>query len=166
MYRPRARRAWMLAAAVLATSCYQSQTPLDPTPQVAVDARLLGVWRCVGPDPSDDAITIRVAAAGSRSYAVTWEESGKAAADHYEAYASAITGSTFLNVRETPVRSDTLWSLVRVTLLQPTVALVQMVHEDLLKGQGTAAVRRTIEAQLNNPGLYEKAPLACIRGAN
>ena len=29
-------------------ACYDFDFPLDPKPQVAVDARLVGAWRCLG----------------------------------------------------------------------------------------------------------------------
>src|SRR5262245_29605983 len=156
---------WILAVALVAGACYQSDTPLDPGPPATLDARLLGVWRCVGSDPSDDAITIRVAATpSSRMYAITWEESGKAP-DRYEGYLSSLADAMFLNLREVPAKPGAKWSFTRVRLLRPTVAQIQMVHEDLLKGLGSAAVRNAVLQQRNNPKLYEKAPLACIKPA-
>ena len=152
----------LVVFAGLAGGCYESDFPLDSSPQVQTDARLPGAWRCVGPDPSDDAISITATASASRSYAITWEESGRKP-DHYEGYVSSLKDSIVFSIRETPVTAESHWYFVHVVPLQANVAMIQMVHEGLLKGLDRAAVRTTLEQQRENPALYEEEPLVCIR---
>ena len=144
-----------------ASGCYQSDSPLDASPQSPIDARLIGAWRCVGPDRDDDAITITTAASAKGLYAITWEEPGKKP-DRYEGYVVALQGTTVINVRETST-PPSQWSLVHVDFLQPDVALIKVVNETLLEKRSATAVRATLEQQRANPALYEKDPLVCLR---
>jgi hypothetical protein len=150
------------ALAIASAGCYESESPLDATPLVPIDSRVLGAWRCVGPDPSDDAITVTVAASTRRRYLMTWEESGKKP-DRYEGYIVALKGTMLFNVREAPSTPESHWFLVHVDFLRSNVALMQVVHEELLKDLNAAAVRSTLERQRTNRALYEKEPLVCIQ---
>jgi hypothetical protein len=151
----------LLMTATLAGACYESPAPLDSAPP-ALDARLLGPWRCVNPDLTDDAFTIRVAAA-NRMYAITWEESGKPP-DHYEGFLTPLSGTTLMNLRESPPKPDSQWSLMHLTFFQPTIVMVRVVEDKLLKGLDVATVRKTLERQRDNPQLYQNDyPLVCIK---
>jgi len=155
-------RLLVLGLTSLALGCYESATPLNRPQPAPVDARLVGAWRCVGPDTSDDAITITTEGSPNGTYAITWEESGKKP-DHYEGYLAGLQDMTVLNVREAPASTTSQWSLARIDLLQPDIALIKVVSETLLKGQSAASVRMTLEQQKGNPALYEKYSLVCIR---
>ena len=152
----------VLALASPALGCYQSESPLDATPRSPMDSRLIGAWRCVGPDKSDDAITVTTVASANRMVAVTWEEPGKKP-DHYEGYLVGLKGTTVIDLREVPATPTSQWSLVHLDFLQPDIALIKVVNETLLKGLGPAAIRATLEQQRSNAALYEKDPLVCIR---
>jgi hypothetical protein len=156
------RRLFVLGLTSLAPGCYESATPLNGPQQAPLDSRLIGAWRCVGPDTSDDAMTITTARSPNGTYAITWEEPGKKP-DHYEGYLAGLKDTMVLNVREVTTSKASQWSLVHVDLLQPDIALIKVVSETLLEGQSPAAVRTTLEQQNANPALYEKVPLVCIR---
>src|SRR5262245_64462818 len=51
-------------------ACYESDQPLDPTPQVDVDPALLGTWHCTDGEPhGDEKVAIMtVERAGQRLY--------------------------------------------------------------------------------------------------
>ena len=155
----------MVAFAGAALGCYESALPLDPTPQVPTDARFLGAWRCVGPGANEEAMSITLAASTKTSYAITWEESGEKP-ELYEGHVSSLKGSIIFNFRKLPAAPAAHWFFVRVVPLEANVALIQMVHEELLEGLDRGAVKRTLEQQRGNPALYEKEPLVCIRAVN
>ena len=122
----------------------------------------MGSWRCVSPDATDEAITLTVGPSQPRSYAITWQESGKPP-DRFEGYASSLKGTTLVNVRDLTATTKP-WVFIHYTLLQPNVLFIQVVHERLLKGsvQSREAVRNTIERERLNPALYEDS-IVCMR---
>jgi hypothetical protein len=160
---------WMtlLILTGLVGGCYESEFPLDPVPQVQTDSRVMGSWRCVSPDASDEAITLTVAPSQVPRYAITWQESGRPP-DRFEGYASSLMGTTLVNVRDlnerVPPSTANPWRFINYTLLQPNVLYIRVVHERLLKGsaQSREAIRNTIERERLNPALYEDL-IACIR---
>jgi len=68
---------FVCAAALLMTGCYESDTPLDPAPQIPADTRILGIWRCATPDRGDAAFTLTITRATEASYFVRRQEAGK-----------------------------------------------------------------------------------------
>jgi hypothetical protein len=155
-------RTILLSMAVLAMGCYESEFPLDPAPQIQTDSRLIGAWRCVTPDASDEAFTLTVDGSGERTYAITWKESGKPR-DRFEGYASLLNATTLVNLRDvaaTPKR----WYFIHYAFLRTNVLLIRVIHERLLKSvvQSPAVVRTTIEREQLNPALYEDSSV-CVR---
>jgi hypothetical protein len=161
MVGPNRRFALVLLAGLVA-GCYESEFALDPTPQLQTDSRLTGSWRCVDADVSDEAITLTVVSSQARTYAITWQESGKPP-DRFEGYASSLKGTTLLNVRDLNATTKP-WLFIRYTLLQPSILFIQVVHERLLAGsvQSREAVRNAVERQRLNPALYEDS-IVCMR---
>jgi hypothetical protein len=155
-------RITLLVVAGLVAGCYESEFALDPAPQLQTDLGLMGSWRCVSPDATDEAITLTVDSSQARRYAITWQESGKPP-DRFEGYASSLKGTTLVNVRDLAAITKP-WVFIRYTLLQPNVLFIQVVHERLLKDlvQSRDAVRNTIERERLNPALYEDS-IACMR---
>jgi hypothetical protein len=156
------RRTILFIIAGLATGCYESEFPLDPTPQIQTDSRLVGAWRCVTPDANDAASTLTVESSQGRTYNVTLQESGKSP-DRYEGYNSSLKAITLVNLRDVAA-TQTRWVFVHYEFLQTNVLLVRVVHERLLKGvaKSPAAVRKIIERERLNPALYEDS-IVCVR---
>lgn len=153
----------LLVVALLSAGCYQSSFPLDPKPAGAVDPKLLGAWHCVS-GSSDDAVTVTMARAREGVYAVTLKEKG-ADPDRYEIHASRVGGQEFLNIRELDTKSSTPWSYGRSTLFSPDALQLQLVDESVMKGVAAtpAAARAAIEKRLNDPALFVKGPIVCVR---
>jgi hypothetical protein len=138
-----------VAFALLLGGCF-FEAPLDPAPQGALDARLLGRWRCVSFEPggsSDDAdagsAIVTIAAADRAGVDVVTIEH-----DRYEIHGSPLGADTVLNVRELGDTSSKPWLLVRHRFLQPNVVLFQLVDHEKVKpaGASPAAVREAVEA--------------------
>lgn len=53
----------LVMACLWLPACYDFDFPLDPKPQVPVDGRLIGAWRCLGVEASldDDPGVLRIA---------------------------------------------------------------------------------------------------------
>jgi hypothetical protein len=152
-------RAAILAVALISSGCYESEVPLDSTPQVSTDARLFGSWRCVSPDAedNDEVLKLTVTKAGPRTYSVVARDPEETSG--YDAYASLIKGTTVLNLRKT---STTRWQFVTYTLLQPDVLRIRLMSDRLLKGVPGTSIRKVIEEQRDNPALYEEY-VVCVR---
>jgi len=155
-------RAMLAITAALAAGCYESASPLDPVPQVDVDARLLGTWRCVSGGLSDEAITVTVERSGARSYAVAAKERDQEP-DRYDGYATSLNGTMVMNLRNLKGGAKP-WSFLKVDVLQPKALFVQYVSDTLLKGVAStpAAARTAIARERLNPALYEDL-CVCIR---
>ena len=154
--------ALLVMTAALAAGCYESASPLDPAPQVDIDARLLGAWRCVSGAASDEGVTVTVARSGARSYAVAVKERDQEP-DRYEGYATSLNGTMVMNLRNLR-DSAKPWSFIKVDVLQPRVLFVQYISDTLLKGVAAtpAAARTAIARERLNPALYEDL-CVCIR---
>lgn len=136
-----------VAFALLLGGCF-FEAPLDSTPQGALDARLLGRWRCVsfesgGSSDDPDAAIVTIAAADRADIDVVTIED-----DRYEIHGSPLGADTVLNVRELGDTSSRPWLLVRHRFLQPNVVLFQLVDHEKVKpaGASSAAVRKAVEA--------------------
>jgi hypothetical protein len=150
-------------------ACYEFDFPLDPKPQVRVDARLIGAWRClaVSADPDEPSLTLRIE---QKSQWITnwWTESrssdGALEKDGYEAHGSSLKGGALLNVRELGEKADDRWSFVRYTFLLPDVLRLQVVDDEpFAKEKGSAnALRRALEKRRNDPVIYGDL-CVCVR---
>ena len=162
----RSGKAIALVVALSASGCYESDFPLEPAPQVAVDASLLGTWRCLpsDADPQEGPATVVVESARERVYSVTWLEEGQNP-DHYQAYASSVRVPRLLNIQEVKEGvGSTTWVFARYTLLRPHVLQLQLVSEKALENveKSPPAVRKAIERLQGNPSLYEDF-CVCVR---
>jgi hypothetical protein len=151
-------RAVAALAAALAAGCYESDVPLDPAPTLEVEESWVGTWRClpVEADADEDPATLTIRRGAARRYDLGWQETGKAAPDRYEAFASTVGGAAFFNVQEVkPTGERGNWVFLRAALLRPAVLHVQVVADDALKGieKSPPAIRQAIERQLSSPAL-------------
>ena len=152
-----ARAAAVIAAALAAAGCYESDVPLDPAPTAEVDQAWLGTWRClpVEADADEEPATLMIRRGPERRYDIGWQESGKAP-DRYEAFASTVGGAPLFNVQEVKATGERgKWVFLRPALLRPAVLHVQVVADDALKGveRSPSALRQAIERQLSSPQL-------------
>ena len=145
-----------LIALAMSAGCYESDFPLDPSPQQGVWEAWLGTWRClpVGADADEPPATLRVKRGPEQRYDATWQEGDKQ--ERYEGFTSAIGSTRFVNIRELKADGKTgQWVFVRPTLLRPNVLQLQVVDNDAMKGveASAPAVRRAIEQNISSPAL-------------
>ena len=159
---------WALgfAATIGLGGCYEFESPLDATPQIPRDEALVGQWRCLyaKPSPTAEARTIGISQEGDRGYAFTPERDGKQP-EHLSGYASVVSGSTILNLRNSDQDSTTKkWTLVRYSFLLPDVVRFQLVNDESFRDfQSSSAVLRTaLERRALQPGVYEDL-FICVR---
>jgi hypothetical protein len=157
----------VILLAGLASGCYQSTFPLDPEPLVDLNPALVATWRCLPADGSVDeppaTLTI-TRAARARVYDVVWEAPDEAP-ERYEAYASAIRGTTVMNVGDTPQPgASRKWIFMQATLLRRNVLHLQVVEDDAMAGvaKTAAGVRAALERGRDTAGLYRDVAV-CAR---
>ncbi len=160
------RRTSALMAVALLSGCYESDFPLDPAPQIGVDAALVGTWRCLPLDGGADEqpATVVVQSDGARQYSVTWREGDKDP-DRYRAYLSSVRVARLLNVQWLKEgKSDNAWAFMRYSFLRPGVLYLQVVNKDALKNieKSPAALRRAIERLEKGSSLFVDF-CACVR---
>jgi hypothetical protein len=146
--------------------CYDFESPLDATPQISRDEALVGRWRCLPAKPgsTDQPVTIGVSPTGDREYAVTLADDGKPP-EHFSGYASAVSGSTVLNLRDPdPNSANRTWRLVRYSFLLPDVVRFELVNEEPFRSveASPAALRSELERLAHQPGVYEDLGI-CVR---
>jgi hypothetical protein len=161
-------RGWALSvvAAVFISGCYESDVPLDPTPQIGIDLALLGTWRCLplGAGAEEKPATVVVTSDGPRQYGVTWRE-GEADPERYRAYLSSVRVPRLLNVQCLKEgKTEKTWEFIRYSLLRPDVLYLQVVSDDALKDteKSPMALRRAVERLHKQPTLYVDF-CACVR---
>jgi hypothetical protein len=152
------RRLVLLVVAISLIGCFESDFPLDATPQVDLDPALLGTWRCLPADPHPDteAANFVVTRATERVYAITFEESDEEPA-RYEAYLSQLSVSTVLNVKDLdPGLLEKEWVFARYSFLRPEVLEIELASDTLLEDveKSPAAVRHAMEQFRDDPELY------------
>ena len=162
----RVGRIGVLLAAAALVGCYESPVPLDPAPQVDIDARLVGAWRCLPPSPAADdaAITITLAkTARDRVYEAQFIEDGKEP-DRYEVYASLVDGRPIANVRDLETTNGKPWTFARWELLRPNILELSIADDDMLKSTEPTAggLRKRMQALAKDPKLFG-AFAVCVR---
>jgi len=153
------RRGAVVALAVVAAGCYESEFPLDADPLIDLNPAALGTWRCLplDQDPHEQPVTLTVTRSSrARVYDAVWQETGDAP-DRYDAYASVVRGTTLLNVRERNASGLTgKWTFLRATLVRPNVLHLQVVADAAMAGvvKSATAVRDAVERQRDTAALY------------
>jgi hypothetical protein len=152
-------RCWAVAAIAMAMSagCYESEFPLDASPQLEVEEAWLGTWRCLpmAADVDEQPATLRVKRGGDRRYDATWQEGDKAP-ERYEGFTSAVRDARFVNIRERKADGTMgQWAFVRPTLLRPSVLQLQVVADDAMRTveASAAALRRAVEQKVSTSAL-------------
>jgi hypothetical protein len=147
----------LLATAVATPGCYESDVPLGP-PAAAIDARLLGHWRCITGQAKPDVLEMNVSRHGEQQYDVSLDMTGEETI-RYRGHGTDVRGTTLINLQEQKPGEDpskARWDFVRATLLKPNVLDVQIVDDDLFKDKPrTAQAQRAVmEANVGKPELY------------
>ena len=162
----RIRRALSRAATCLAVcgsvACYEAAFPLDPLPQVDLEAGVQGTWHCISSDPADRDMTLTVAPSRSRVYAVTFQEFGHEL-NRYEAHASLVAGVPVVNLRSLKPAPKP-WTFVRYLLVRPNVLALRIVDGDEMRAvQGSPpTVRQAIGERVKDASLFLDL-LTCVR---
>ena len=155
----RGRAVVVLVAVLGAAGCYESDLPLEPTPPpVAVDASLLGTWRCLpfDADAQEGPATAVVTSPRDYVYAVTWQEEG-GGPERYEAYASSVRLPRLLNIHDLKAGTGPkAWAYARYTFLRPQVFQLQIVSDKALEKveKSRPALRDAIERLRDRPSLF------------
>ncbi len=160
------RRLVLLVVAIGLIGCFETDFPLDATPQVNLDPGLLGTWRCLPADlhPDTEAANFVVTPATERVYAIAFQETDAEPAQ-YKAYLSQLQESTVLNVKDLdPSGPAKPWVYVRYSFLRPDVLEIEIASDTLLKDveRTPAAVRRALEQLRDDPELYDSY-CVCLR---
>ena len=161
-------RAALVVSCLLSPSCYDFEFPLDPKPQLPVDARLLGAWRCLGQqsDLDDPPAVLRIALSTDTVARWSFESpsnDGTLEKSEYDVHASSVPGGALLNAVELGQKSNGRWNLVRYSFLLPSVLRVQLVKDEPFgKAKDAASLRKEVEKRKDDPAIYSDF-LICVR---
>ena len=148
-----------------ATGCYESNFPLDAAPQIDIDARIMGGWRCMFAEPDANRVfALEVKPSGNRLYQATTMVAG-GDLGRYQLYASSFRGSPVVNVRSLQAEpGEKPWVFLRYEFLKPDVLHVQAIREAALQGvqETPSAIRKSFEKPADDEELFEDA-FVCLR---
>jgi hypothetical protein len=158
-------------AGVLVLCVGYADFPIDTTPQIDVDAKLLGTWRCLPPGGRTDIEpwSFVVSQVRDRVYGIRVETKDQTPR-MLEAHASLLNARPLLNVNlhelEQQAECAAPWAYVRYAFLAPDVLRLQYVKEDVFRNaeHAPAAFRRLLERVDEDPASYKEGPL-CVRTA-
>jgi len=161
-------RGVLLMSCLSLPACYDFDFPLDPKPQVPVDARLVGAWRCLGTQATldDPPGVLRIDRRSDLISRWTFESpsaNGAAEKGEYEVHASTVPGGALLNAVELGEKANGKWNFVRYSFLLPDVLRIQLVNDEPFeKAKDAKALRSQIEKRRNDPAIYTDF-LICVR---
>jgi hypothetical protein len=153
-----------LATLALAVAGCLPDFPLDTSPEIDLDERLLGRWSCVSPEQDSLlSLTFDRDPKQERVYNIVTQEQGKDAEGGPGAFISAVSSSRILNVPTDEDGSD--WAFVRYSLLRENVLYLETSDEALLDAERSAKssqeVRKILEQALAERDPFEPS-LACV----
>ena len=140
----------------LLTGCHLSKFPIDESPAVKIDARLLGNWS----DKTKDGDQYILSRKNDYQYNVLIKEKKGKKADKpetYIAYLSTVNSSTFLNVHGKDDDSGDRYLFIRILDLDANGKKMKMTSvadttmEDL---NSSLEVRSYITKNMDNPAFY------------
>lgn len=150
-------------------ACYDFDFPLDATPEVRVDERLLGTWRCLPADEDADVLPLTLRVEKKTGTTMVWatesvESDGKKETGAYEAFGSTLSPGTFLNLREVDEKTSANWTFLRYSFLLPHVMRVELVKDEPFEKieKSQKATRKAIEKRRNDPAIYSEF-CVCLR---
>lgn len=150
----------VLAAAAALPGCL-FDAPVVPGPPQAVDARLLGAWRCITPE-SEDAMVLTITRQGDRAYRAEFK-GGDDAPMVFAAQPVTRGGKTLLNAQELAESGPQRWTVARYTLLRPGLLHLEAAKESALKdASGDAPRLAALDHALAKGELFEDF-CTCVR---
>ena len=161
-------RVVLVVACLFLPACYDFDFPLDPRPQVPVDARLLGAWRCLGSEAALDDLPgiLRIARGTDTTSRWSFESlsaDGTPEKSEYDVHGSTVPGGALLNALELGEKANGKWNLVRYSFLLPNVLRIQLVNDEpFAKVKDAAALRREVERRRDDPAIYADF-MICVR---
>lgn len=166
--RKTSRLALVILLSLSLPACYDFDFPLDEKPQVRVDARLLGVWRCLGveSDVEEGGGVLRISRLTDVIARWTLEspaEGGSPEKSEYDVHGSSIPGGSLLNALELGEKANGKWNFVRYSFLLPHVLRVQIVNDQPFEKATSAAIlRKEVEKRRDDSAIYSDL-LVCVR---
>jgi hypothetical protein len=147
-----------ISIATFAAGGCLSPVPLDMTPDVKFDTLLLGEWECQNTmgEKGTETGELTVTPIDELRLLVEVREP-KLDPQHYEAYASTVTGFMLFNVK---AAKDTLplepqeWVFVRATFSGDKLRLQAPGDDQPIKAATPAALRSLLEPELKKPGYF------------
>jgi hypothetical protein len=149
-------------------ACYDFDFPLDPKPQVPVDGRLIGAWRCLGvqADLDDDPGVLRIARRTelvSRWSFESTSANGAPEKSEYDVHGSTVPGGALLNALDLGEKANGKWNFVRYSFLLPDVLRIQLVNDEPFeKIKDAKSLRSEIEKRRDDPAIYSDF-MICVR---
>ncbi|MEO8359911.1 MAG: hypothetical protein ABI672_07770 [Vicinamibacteria bacterium] len=163
------RAALLVGLCVGSSGCYDFDFPLDPTPEVSIDVRLVGAWRCLGvrADADEPAFVLRITPRTDKIADWALESTmadGSKETEHLDVHGSTVKGGDLLNVLEKGEKANGKWNIVQYSFLLPDVLRLQAVDDTSFEKAKTssAALRKAIENRRGDPSIYN-AFAVCVR---
>jgi len=159
------RRAGLLAVLAGAASfagCLYDQ-PVAPGPAEAVDAHVLGKWKCVNPE-GEKVETLTVTERPDHRYRAEFEE-GDDTPSVFVGYAVTFGSERILNVQEFVHGEPRKWTLARFTLHTPNVLRLEGARHDVFGDATTADQREKILAAALKSGVLFADFCVCMRAS-
>ena len=158
----------LVVACLSLPACYDFDSPLDSKPEVPLDGRLMGAWRCLGTqgDLEDDPGVLRIARPTELTSRWTFASpstNGTRDTSEYEVHASTVPGGALLNARELGEKANGKWNFVRYSFLLPDVLRIQLVNDEPFeKVKDANTLRSEIEKRRDDPAIYTDF-MICVR---
>ena len=151
----------LLGAASL-TGCLYDQ-PVAPGTAEAVDAHVLGTWKCVNPE-GEKVETLTVTERPDHRYRAQFDEGDDDPAV-FVGYAVTFHSERILNVQEFVHGEPRKWTLARFTLHTPNVLRLEAARHDVFGDATTADQRQEILAAALKSGVLFADFCVCMRAA-
>lgn len=158
----RARHLAVLLAAASLAGCLYEQ-PVAPGTAEAVDAHVLGTWKCVNPE-GEKVETLTVTERPDHRYRAEFDE-GDDKPTVFVGYAVTFQSQRILNVQEFVHGEPRKWTLARFTLHTPNVLRLEGARSDVFGDATTADQRERILAAALKSGVLFADFCVCMRAA-
>jgi len=152
----------VLVGALSLAGCLYEQ-PVAPGAAEAVDAHVLGTWKCVNPE-GEKVQTLTVTERPDHRYRAEFDE-GDDAPSVFVAYAVTFGSERILNAQEFVHGEPRKWTLARFTLHTPNVLRLEGARHDVFGDATTADQREKILAAALKSGVLFADFCVCMRAA-
>jgi len=152
----------LVAIAVGLPGCLYEQ-PVAPGAAEAVDARLLGAWKCVNPE-SEKAETLTITERPDHRYRTEFDE-GDGAPAVFLAYTVTFASERIVNAQEVVDGEPRKWTLARYSLPAPNILRLEAADHDAFEKATTAEQREKVLAAGLKSGQLFGDFCVCIRAA-